>query len=99
MKKIIFGFCGIILLSNCVQSSVMVGPAITLASTGNIYQAGVSLGANKAIENETGMSTKDIIKKNLDNKKKKNEELNNSIAILLELNIEKTKQKLIKKNY
>lgn len=77
----------------------MVGPAITLASTGNIYQAGVSLGANKAIENETGMSTKDIIKKNLDNKKKKNDELHNSIAILLELNIEKTKQKLIKKNY
>ena len=77
----------------------MVGPAITLASTGNIYQAGVSLGANKAIENETGMTTKDIIKKNLDNKKKKNDELHNSIAILLELNIEKTKKKLIKKNY
>ena len=30
---------------------------------------------------------------------KKNDELHNSIAILLELNIEKTKQKLIKKNY
>ena len=99
MKKILFGLFGIILLSNCVQSSAMVGPAITLVSSGNIYHAGASLGANKAIENETGMSTSEFLKNNLNNNYKKHNELNKSIAILLELNIDKTKKELNKKNH
>ena len=77
----------------------MVGPAITLASSGNIYHAGASLGANKAIENETGMSTSEFLKNNLNNKHETNNELNKSIAILLELNIYKTKKVLNKKDY
>ena len=42
-----------------MQSTAMVGPAITLASTGNIYQAGFSF-EGKAVENETGMTTTEL---------------------------------------
>ena len=54
-----------------MQSTAMIGPSMTLVSTGNLYQAGFSYGANKAVEKETGMQTTDyLINKNEDNQKK-----------------------------
>ena len=50
IKKVIFGISAGILLSGCVQSSAMLGPAITIASTGNISQAGLTFITNKAVE-------------------------------------------------
>ena len=43
-----------IYLTGCVQSTALLGPGITVATTGNILQAGFQYGANKAIKNETG---------------------------------------------
>ena len=40
IKKIVLYFCIGLFLTGCFQSSAMVGPAITLASTGNVSQAG-----------------------------------------------------------
>ena len=42
------------ILSGCAQSTAMLGPAITLASTGNVGQAGMTYFTNKAVEKETG---------------------------------------------
>ena len=50
MKKIIFLIFNLIILSGCVQSTAMLGPAVTAASTGNILQTGLSYGANLAIK-------------------------------------------------
>ena len=41
-------------MTGCVQSTALLGPGITVATTGNILQAGFQYGANKAIKNETG---------------------------------------------
>ena len=41
-------------LSGCIQSTVLLGPGITVATTGNVVQAGLQYGANTAIKNETG---------------------------------------------
>ena len=55
-----------------MQSTAMIGPTMTLVSTGNLYQAGFSYGANKAVEKETGMQTTEyLINKIEDNQKKK----------------------------
>ena len=74
----------------------MIGPTMTLVSTGNLYQAGFSYGANKAVEKETGMQTTEyLINKIEDNQKKEistDEEITKSLQILLELNIEKTRK-------
>ena len=43
-----------IFLSGCIQSSALLGPGITVATTGNVVQAGLQYGANTAIKNETG---------------------------------------------
>ena len=79
-----------------MQSTAMIGPTMTLVSTGNLYQAGFSYGANKAVEKETGMQTTEyLINKIEDNQKKEistDDEITKSLQILLELNIEKTRK-------
>ena len=84
-----------------MQSTAMIGPTMTLVSTGNLYQASLSYGANKAVEKETGMQTTEyLINKIEDNQKKDiskdisrdDDELTKSLQILLELNIEKTRK-------
>jgi len=42
MKKIILIFISFVLLVGCVQSFALLGPAITGASTGKVYHAGLS---------------------------------------------------------
>ena len=41
-------------MSGCIQSTALLGPGFTLATTGNVMQAGLQYGANTAIKNETG---------------------------------------------
>ena len=68
-RKKKFFFIGILIfLNGCMQSTAMVGPTMTLVSTGNIYQAGLTLGANKAIENETGMTATEHLNKKIKSK-------------------------------
>tara|TARA_B100000965_G_scaffold364849_1_gene348807 strand:- start:1200 stop:1427 length:228 start_codon:yes stop_codon:yes gene_type:complete len=38
------------ILSGCAQSTAMLGPAITFASTGNVSQAGFTFATNKAVK-------------------------------------------------
>ena len=53
-QKIYFLAIIFIFLSGCIQSTALLGPSVTLATTGNIMQAGLQYGANTAIKNETG---------------------------------------------
>ena len=53
-KKIYLLILISIFLSGCIQSTALLGPGITIATTGNIMQAGLQYGANTAIKNETG---------------------------------------------
>ena len=43
-----------IFFSGCIQSTALLGPSITIATTGNVMQAGLQYGANTAIKKETG---------------------------------------------
>jgi hypothetical protein len=56
-----------------MQSAALLGPSITVATTGNIMQAGLQYGANSAIKKETGKDPiehlKDVVESN-DQKKK-----------------------------
>ena len=73
-KKIIIGLFLLFIFNGCVQSTALLGPAYTLASTGNIYQAGLTYGSNKAVEEITGKSPTENIKSLTDNKKLKIED-------------------------
>ena len=59
--------------SGCIQSTALLGPGVTIATTGNIMQAGFQYGANTAIKKETGKDVlthfKDVVEEEQDNKK------------------------------
>ena len=51
--KIFFIIFSLIFLNGCLQTTALLGPGITIATTGNVLQAGFQYGANTVIENET----------------------------------------------
>ena len=89
LKKIITGLLIVCFLNGCVQSTALLGPAITIGTTGNVLQAGVQLRTNHAIKQETGkdafMHITDAVE---EDKRKKN------FVRLLESRIKKTRKKL-----
>ena len=91
--KLIFFFSFFIFSTGCFQSSALLGPGITVMSTGNVLQAGLQYGANTAIKNETGKypltHVKDTVKEKNNHKKFKTELIN-----FIENKIEITKEKL-----
>ena len=83
-----------IILSGCAQSTAMLGPAITLASTGNASQAGITFITNKAVQKETGMDTVSFVSQKFEQKNSKTR-LRREFKKLVETNFEKTREKLI----
>ena len=100
IKKIVLYFCISLFLTGCYQSTAMVGPAITLASTGNVSQAGLAYITNKAVEKETGMSTTEYVSTILEekNKRTKNKKIKKELMILVQTNFEETRKKLLLQN-
>ena len=111
MRKVLFNILILIFLSGCFQNTAMIGPGITLVSTGNFPQAFGTFLTNRAVENETGLQTHELLVKKVEQQhvkkqdKKINKELsvmlennikNKQILILLENNIKKTRKKLLK---
>ena len=56
MKTILL-LVSFVFLSGCFQTMAFLGPAITGASTGKIYQAGLSYGTNVIMLQATGKTT------------------------------------------
>ena len=92
LKKIIAGLFLLFFLNGCVQSAALLGPAYTMASAGNIYQAGLSYGSNQAVKKITGKSTTENIKSFVDDNKikVKEEESHEEFFTLVKSRIEKT---------
>ena len=88
-KKIILAIFFTVLLSGCAQNASLLGPVYTLATNGNIYQAGAGYGSNKVITNYTGKSTGENIKELIVIKKNDSE-----FKKLVKRQIRKTRKKL-----
>ena len=97
LKKIIAGLFLLFFLNGCVQSAALLGPAYTMASTGNVFQAGLSYGSKSAVKKITGNWTTENIKVFVDDNKIKVEEEENheEFFALVKSRIEKT-SKIIK---
>jgi len=61
IKKLILSIIFTSFLSGCAQNTALLGPLYTLGTSGNILQAGLSFGSNKAIAKVTGKTTKENI--------------------------------------
>ena len=93
-KKIYFLVLIYVFLSGCIQSTALLGPGVTIATTGNIMQAGLQYGANTAIKNETG---KDAIThlKDAVNEEQDSQKLEEKIRNITKNTIDKVKKKLL----
>tara|TARA_Y100000768_G_scaffold263575_1_gene201076 strand:+ start:454 stop:771 length:318 start_codon:yes stop_codon:yes gene_type:complete len=83
-----------IILSGCAQSTAMLGPAITLASSGNVSQAGLTFFTNKAVEKETGMDTVAFVSNKIEEQNSKTK-LKREFKNMVKINFLKTREKLI----
>ena len=92
--KIFLIIFGLIFLSGCIQTTSLLGPGVTVATTGNVFQAGLQYGANTALKNETGKDVLSHIKDTVDEKNKE-KKLHVKLKQLLENRIESTRQKLL----
>ena len=92
--KIYFLILIFLSVSGCIQSTALLGPGVTIATTGNVMQAGLQYGANKAIKDETGKDVlthlKDVVKEKQDSKK-----LEQKIKDIATNTIKKVKKKLL----
>ena len=98
IKKIVLYFYISLFLTGCYQSTAMVGPAITLASTGNASQAGFAYVTNRVVKEETGMSTTEYVSTILKKQTKKNKKIDEELMILVQTNFEQTRKKLLLQN-
>ena len=89
LNKIIIGSIFVCFLSGCAQNAALLGPAYTLATSGNIYHAGLTYGGNEIITKSTGKSMAQNIKEGLAPNKE-----NSDFQKLVKRNIEKTRKKL-----
>jgi hypothetical protein len=89
LNKIFIGLFFVCFLSGCAQNASLLGPAYTLATTGNVYHAGLTYGGNEIITKTTGKSAAENIKIVLTPKKD-----DTSFEKLVKSNIEKTRKKL-----
>ena len=94
IKRILIYIASTAILSGCAQSTAMLGPAITLASTGNVSQAGITFFTNKVVEKETGMNTVSLVSSKIEQNSSKTR-IRREFKELVETNFEKTRQKLI----
>tara|TARA_E500000081_G_scaffold148669_1_gene174477 strand:+ start:65 stop:361 length:297 start_codon:yes stop_codon:yes gene_type:complete len=83
-----------IFFSGCIQSTALLGPSITIATTGNVMQAGLQYGANTAIKKETGKDAlthlKDAVEVEQDSQK-----LQKKIKNFTQNTINRVKKKLL----
>ena len=92
--KIIFIISSLVFVSGCIQTTSLLGPGVTVATSGNVLQAGFQYGANSALKNETGKDVLSHIKNTVDKRnKKKNFQV--KLRRLLKNRIENTRQKLL----
>ena len=81
-------------LTSCVQTTAMVGPSITLISTGNVSQAGAAFFTNKAVKEETGMDTMTLVSTKLEEQNKK-QRIKRELKKIVNSNFKRTREKLI----
>ena len=62
LLKILFLFLSLVILNGCLQSSALLGPGVTIITTGNIPQAGFQYIANESIKKETGKNALTLVK-------------------------------------
>ena len=79
-------------LNGCIESTALLGPAITVGTSGNVYQASISYASNQILYNTTGKTTIEHVTSFLDPQN----EFEGDLNLILKDNIEDAKEVLNK---
>ena len=90
-KKLLLLF-SFLFLNGCFEPTGLMGPALTVGTSGNIYQAGLSYGTNQVLQKTTGKSSLEHIVEFLDSE----DEHNGSVSSKTIKKINETKLKIKK---
>ena len=60
--KTSFLFISLIFLNGCLETTALLGPGVTMITSGNIPQAGLQYIANESIKKETGKDALTLVK-------------------------------------
>ncbi|MDA9665359.1 hypothetical protein N9T82_00475 [Candidatus Pelagibacter sp.] len=91
--KILFILSFLIFLNGCLQTTALLGPGLTIATTGNVLQAGFQYGANSVIEKETGKNTFELFQDVVDHQSK-NKKFQKKFINVVEKQFKLTREKL-----
>ena len=91
--KMLFIISSVIFLNGCIQSSALLGPGITIATTGNVLQAGFQYGANSVIKKETGKNTFEHLQDAVEDQSR-NKKFQEKFTKLIEKKLKATREKL-----
>ena len=103
-KKIILGLFIVCFLGACASPTAMLGPAYTLTSSGNVFQAGLSYGSNELITMYTGKTPLENLQEISSTEKNKTMNIHKKTLesedfyILVKQNVEKTNRILKSSN-
>ena len=92
-SKLFFIFFSFIFLTGCFQTTALLGPGLTVATSGNILQAGLQYGANTAVKKETGKYPINFIKDTVEEKNNK-KKFHAKFKNFIENRMEATRKKL-----
>jgi hypothetical protein len=104
MKKIIAIIISFIFLGACAQTTALLGPAISVGSSGNVMQAGLSYGTNLAVKKATGKMPSEHVSLYIEKKKKEKKlekrdaKIRKEMVNYLQSHIEIMRDKLNSKN-
>ncbi len=96
MKRVTLLIAIGVFFSNCTQYSSFLGPTYTIATTGNVYQAGLYYHSNTIIKKKTGKNTLEHAS-NLIEQKNTKINLDENLIALVETNIKVTRNKIFPK--
>jgi len=92
IKRLTLLLFSFIALNGCIESTALLGPAITIGNTGNIYQASLSYASNQVVYNATGKTTIEHVTAFLD----PTDEFEGDLKLILKDNIKDAKKDLDK---
>ena len=90
VKKLIFLLFSLTTLNGCIETTAFLGPAISVGTTGNVYQASLSYSTNKIIHSATGKTPIEHVTNFFD----PNDEFDGNLNLIVADNIYDVKESL-----
>ena len=96
MRRLLLIIVSFLFLGACAETTALLGPALTVGSSGNVMQAGFSYGSNLAVKKTTGKTPTEHLTSYIQTKHEE-QKIRKKMVSYLETHIEIIRKKLSEK--